>query len=152
MVFWTCQRPLFGASLERVPPGGLIFFSYFFIFFTTLEKFHDTFIHVLQSDHSLCFSLITLNKHLIFFKIFAHFLDPLPETPVWGPLERVPRGVHLSLLLNKFHDTLIHVLQSDHSLCFSLIVLNKHLIFSQFFAHFGPLPETPVWGPLWRGF
>jgi hypothetical protein len=115
-----------------------------------LNKFHDAFIHLLQSDHSLCFSIIALNKHLIFLQ-FCSFFGPLSETPVWGaPLERVLEEL-IFTTLPKFHDAFIHLLQSDHSLCFSLIALNKHLIFLQFLVIFGPPARDPCLGPLWRG-
>ncbi len=133
--------PVWGPFGEG-PPEELIF--------TTLSKFHDTFIHVLQSDHSLCFSLIALNKHLILHN-FLLILDPLPETPVWGPLWRGFQRSSFSLLYQNFmmHSYMYFnpiIPFASHSLHWTNISF-----FTIFFAHFlDPLPETLFGPPLER--
>ncbi len=142
LILDPCQRPPVWGLLWRGCQRSS--------FSLLLNKFHDAFIHLLQSEHSLCFSLIALNKHLILHN-FCSFLDPLPETPVWGPFGEGSRGDHFFTTLTNFMIRSYIYFKSDHLLCFSLIALNKHLILHNFFAHFLDPCQRPCLGaPLER--
>ncbi len=135
------KRPLFGASLERVPEELISLLlnkiSWCIPTFTSIRSFTLLLTHYIEQTS-------------YFFHNFLLILDPLPETLFGGPLWRgSPEELifsHFRYFWIKFHDAFIHLLQSDHSLCFSLITLNKHLIFFTIFCSFWTPYQRPLFG------
>ncbi len=135
--FWTLVRdPVWGPFGEGSQRRS---------FFTTLTNFMiHSYMYFNQIIHFASHSLHWTNISL--FTIFCSFWT-LARDPCLGPFGEGSQRRSFFHYFNKFHDTFIHLLQSDHSLCFLLIALNKDLILSQFFAYFEPPARDPCLGP-----
>ncbi len=142
--FWTpCQRPLFGGLLGEGPRG-----AHFHYFWIKISWYVHTFTSI-RSFNLLLTHWIDQTSH--FLQFFCSFWTPARDPCLGPPFGEGPRGAHFHYFWIKFmmhsymyFNPIIHF--SSNSLHWTSI-----LFFLQFLLILDPLPETPVWGPPWRG-